>query len=283
MADQPGYTRVPNAILDAMPTMPDAERRVILAIVRKTAGWQKRRDKLSITQLEQLTGLSRPAVVEATKDAQAHTWIERVPDGNSFAYQLTDELWVQTRIGDDELVNQQGQEPELTSKHSLPEAVNSVNHLLVNSVNTQKKDLKERKERESEGAKAPRPTRTEKQKPLNFAHEAVQVFRQLTGVRNVAPAMADRIAETVVDFPAWREAVSNWLAAGFKPNNIGGMLDWYLHPDRQKREQKNTPKPPPKTEYYQSQAHKYPPEEERRRLLVEGLAKRTAIRNVGDS
>lgn len=40
---------------------------------------------------------------------------------------------------------------------------------------------------------------------------------------------------------------------------------------------------PAATKYYQSQAHKYPPEEERRRLLVEGLAKRTAIRNVGDS
>ena len=40
MADQPGYTRVPNELLELLPRLPNAEMRVMLVVIRKTTGWQ---------------------------------------------------------------------------------------------------------------------------------------------------------------------------------------------------------------------------------------------------
>jgi hypothetical protein len=59
----PNTTQIPNVVLDdLMPQLSGSELKVLLAIVRKTYGWQKRSDKISFTTLRQLTGLSRDAV-----------------------------------------------------------------------------------------------------------------------------------------------------------------------------------------------------------------------------
>lgn len=81
-----------------------------------------------------------------------------------------------------------------------------------------------------------RTPRTPKQANLSFAHEAVATYKRLSGIKHLAPAVSDNIAATVVDTPAWEQAVTAWLSAGYKPTNVDGMLDWYLHPDKQKRQ-----------------------------------------------
>ena len=61
----PRYTMVPNALLDDdMKNMGKAELKILLATCRKTFGWQKERDRISYTQFEKLTGLSRSSVVD---------------------------------------------------------------------------------------------------------------------------------------------------------------------------------------------------------------------------
>lgn len=138
MADQPTYTRIPNYVIEAMASMSEPELRVILAIARKTVGWQKACDVISITQLEAITGLSRPAVVNGIDGALKRGLIAREPaTRNGFCYRL---------------VNDVNQSTELTSKPGLLELVNDVNYSsppLVNDVNTQKKDLKKEKEKDS--------------------------------------------------------------------------------------------------------------------------------------
>ncbi len=163
---------------------------------------------------------------------------------------------------------------------SLPYTENTDAYIIEN--NTDQRILQKR-ERTNAGASAPRAPRPPKQVNLSFVHDAVVLYRKLTGIRSVAPAMADRIAEIVIDLPAWETAVSNWIAAGFKLGNIGGMLDWYLHPDKQKRATPNAPKPEPKREYYQSQAHKYMQPDELRAALNTEMAKRGKIRSIGDA
>lgn len=60
----PNTTQVPNVLLDVvMPQIKNASLRVLLAIVRKTYGFGKRADKISLTQLQRATGLSRQGVV----------------------------------------------------------------------------------------------------------------------------------------------------------------------------------------------------------------------------
>jgi len=58
MADLPTYTRIPNDIIEAMPKLGNAELRVLLAIARKTYGWQKECDVISVSQLAKMTGLT---------------------------------------------------------------------------------------------------------------------------------------------------------------------------------------------------------------------------------
>lgn len=268
MSDQPGYTRLPNDIIEAMPYLGNAELRVLLAIARKTIGFQKDADRISVSQIETLTGLTSRNAQRAIVSLLEKGYITREQIGKqAYSYAIQT---ISPRDTEQNHVPTEPISPRDTEPYPLGTRIEVKPYPLGT---TQKKDLKQKKERESEGAKAPRKLpRTETQKPLNFAHEAVQIFKQLTGVRNVAPAMADRIAETVVDFPAWRDAVSNWLAAGFKPNNIGGMLDWYLHPDRQKRERKEEARASPNIPLIQAPPANAKPKltaEETRAILAE--------------
>ncbi len=59
----PNTTQVPNVLLDeVLPKLPPGAVRVLLAIVRKTYGFQKSSDCISYSQLQALTGLSREGV-----------------------------------------------------------------------------------------------------------------------------------------------------------------------------------------------------------------------------
>lgn len=62
---EPNYTQVPNAVISLMPELKESELKVLLAIVRKTFGWQKNRDRISLSQLQEITGLGRASVSEA--------------------------------------------------------------------------------------------------------------------------------------------------------------------------------------------------------------------------
>jgi phage replication O-like protein O len=66
---EPNYTQIPNVLLDMAHEMGHAEFKVCLAIARQTFGWHKKRDKLSLSRLEALTGLSRQGVLNGLKAA----------------------------------------------------------------------------------------------------------------------------------------------------------------------------------------------------------------------
>ena len=64
----PNTTQVPNVLLDeVIPRLSSAPLRVLLAIVRLTYGWGKSSDRISLTQLQRNTGLSRRRVIEGIK------------------------------------------------------------------------------------------------------------------------------------------------------------------------------------------------------------------------
>ncbi len=65
------YTKVPNVLLEFMGHFTEAEFKVVLAIARKTIGWGKEKDKISFSQIETMTGISRTAIHYALKTLQA--------------------------------------------------------------------------------------------------------------------------------------------------------------------------------------------------------------------
>ncbi len=244
MTDQPNYTRLPNAIIEAMPTLGNAELRVLLAIARKTIGYQKHSDRISLSQIEAMTGLThrnahaalhaliaKGMVVQEQIGKQSFIYsIEPVPVGNQLAPKPVP-------VGN--------QYHEGTSTRREPEPVPVGNQLAPKPVpvgNTQKKDLKEkRKESERVQSHTPRPPtpipKRTAQASLSFAHEGVTAYREIAEVRSLEAVKADTIAATVIDVPAWRDVVRAWITAGHRKDNVTGMLDWYLHPERMARSQ----------------------------------------------
>ncbi len=124
----PNYTQTPNVVYDALPLMAEAEMRVTLTICRETFGWHQRSAKLSLTDLEQLTGLSRQGVLNGIEAGMERGLIGRSAEGNGFVYFIivaADPALASQPSG---LVNEVDQSTSLTrgSQRSRPKVVNEV-------------------------------------------------------------------------------------------------------------------------------------------------------------
>ena len=64
-----GYVKIANELIEQLARLylSGNEWRVVLVVIRKTYGWNKKTDKISLTQFQELTKLSRPSVVRALK------------------------------------------------------------------------------------------------------------------------------------------------------------------------------------------------------------------------
>lgn len=64
-----GFTPISNEILENIIklNLNSSELRILLTVIRKTYGWNKKEDKIPLTQFQEYTGLSRPTVVESLK------------------------------------------------------------------------------------------------------------------------------------------------------------------------------------------------------------------------
>lgn len=113
--DAPNYTQTPNAFFEALPDLSEAELRIGLAVIRKTFGWHKRSDKISLTQFQELTGMSRQGVLNGVNGLIDKEVMARQEDGDSFKYALV--------VNEVDQGSQRGRPP------------------LVNEVDTQKKGL----------------------------------------------------------------------------------------------------------------------------------------------
>lgn len=212
----PNYTQIPNAIFDLMADkdagLTEKELKILLAIARKTFGWHKKRDKISLSQLEQMTSMSRVSVVAGIKAAIDRGIVRQTPDatdkrGGVFYELVVDELNQSTQATstNSELVQNLNQFKIHTKTSTNSELE------LVQNLNPQKKE-KEKKERGRE---------TQAHTP------AVQAYFETYPTQTLD---ADQIAEinrTVVDIPKWQEVLRYWKMSGYRAQSIPKMLDRY--------------------------------------------------------
>lgn len=65
----PNYTQTPNDLFDHwLPLLGEIELKVLLVIMRKTFGWHKKREKISLSQLEKLTGSCKTIILKAINE-----------------------------------------------------------------------------------------------------------------------------------------------------------------------------------------------------------------------
>jgi len=245
MADQPGYTRIPNHILDAMCDLGNAELRVLLAIVRKTHGWQKECDVISFSQFQALTGLTRRNAFKAVEALEERGMIVREKkSAQSFCYSIKPlPVGIQSnRIPSDTgVVGDTVPLPVGIQSNRIPSDTGVVGDTVPLPVGIrleekplplrtiQKKDLKKDKEREgSRVARTPPP----KQTNLDNFNEAVAIFKELSGKKHITPALMTLIATRVTDMSTWRTTIESWAGCGYNLMNVQNMLDWYDHPEK---------------------------------------------------
>lgn len=119
MIKTPNYTQTPNELFDElMKILNDSELRVFLAIIRKTFGWNKKRDRISITQIEEITGLSRQGVLNGLYGKDKTSGLV----GKKLV------LVFETKKGNEYEVNVVDQTEDVCSQLGLPETVNVVDH-----------------------------------------------------------------------------------------------------------------------------------------------------------
>jgi phage replication O-like protein O len=92
-----GYTRIANELMDEISTLylHGNEWKIVHFIMRKTWGWHKKEDRISLTQLQIGTNLPRPTVNKVIKKLVAQRLLVacRLPSGNSYQIQKDYSLW----------------------------------------------------------------------------------------------------------------------------------------------------------------------------------------------
>lgn len=88
--DKPNYTQIPNLLLDdLLMLMSDAEMKVTLAIARRTFGYHRDRIEISISQLQEITHLSKQGVVNGINAGLERGTITRTEGKRGgFVYEL---------------------------------------------------------------------------------------------------------------------------------------------------------------------------------------------------
>lgn len=128
--DAPGVTMTPNRLFDEhMALMSESELKVVLCAVRKTLGWHKQIDAISLSQFEKMTGLSRQAVITGIASAISRGVLIECGTGKRGIKQYSLNITGQ----ENGLVNEIDQSTNLTGTGQQNRPV------LVNKIDTQKK------------------------------------------------------------------------------------------------------------------------------------------------
>jgi phage replication O-like protein O len=91
----PNYTQTPNALFDYwLPLLKEVEVKVLFVIARKTFGWHKQKDVISLSQLSKLTGCTETNVSKAVKSLIQKRIVRKQVTGKIGTQETTYELIV---------------------------------------------------------------------------------------------------------------------------------------------------------------------------------------------
>lgn len=89
--EAPNYTQIPNVVFDHwMPILSPITFKVFLLICRKTFGWHKGSDRVSLNQLMEMTGLSKPTILKGIEELERAGLIEVKKNNTHSDYILKD-------------------------------------------------------------------------------------------------------------------------------------------------------------------------------------------------
>jgi phage replication O-like protein O len=94
-----GFTPIANEILDVLVNtgLLGSEYQILFFVIRKTYGYRKKHDRISLSQFQKSTGLSRPTIVKTLKNLTLKNILVKtaLPYGNyAFSFNKDYEKWV---------------------------------------------------------------------------------------------------------------------------------------------------------------------------------------------
>lgn len=94
-----GYTSIANEILEHLflAGINGSEYRILLVIIRKTYGFHKKKDKISLSQFEKNTSMNRPQVVNTIKSLLQKKII--IKENNEFIFNKNYDEWIVGKRG----------------------------------------------------------------------------------------------------------------------------------------------------------------------------------------
>lgn len=241
--DKPNYTQIPNAILDNMAGMTLPEIAVVMAICRQTFGWHKKSEKLSVAQLQTMTGLSKHAVLDALDVALRDGWITRKPAGQTFRYTVNVHEVAAREMHQLQEVEVQQTRRYLKRTGAFNAPVSGAANAPVPARLTRRSNAetlevaaapKERKEtiKESNTARAGEDARSAQ--PKITPAPAVAIWEDVLQ-RKANSQQQKAITDTVTDCKLWRDVLTQWALKGHSPTNLIDQLDVYAHGWQPKR------------------------------------------------
>lgn len=223
------YTQITNDFIDTeLPHLSASAVCVYLVICRRTIGWHKQSDVIALSQFMTMTGMSKPTVIKALRELTERGIISVISE--SRAYSVSQRIMLtasccgsttKSTSGQDSLPESKdsllvGQKTLLDDgQESLPQPVKKIDTQKKEKRNTKKKEVVQRDER--------------------LQHWQFTIYRELTHL-HVPFAFRDAVAQ-LTDERIWRDVITRWIGRGYRPNGIGGMLDWYKKEESNVRRQ----------------------------------------------
>lgn len=132
----------PNSIIDELlPELSHSELKCYLCVLRKTKGWNKEEDAISVSQFMKITGLSNKAVISACESLVEREILERKSgDRNTGIYSI--KTYKTTTSEKSSLVKNFPATSEKSSQVTSEKSSHTINNIKNNIQNTNKKNTK---------------------------------------------------------------------------------------------------------------------------------------------
>lgn len=132
----------PNSIIDELlPELSHSELKCYLCVLRKTKGWNKEEDAISVTQFMKVTGLSNKAVISACESLVEREILERKSgDRNTGIYSI--KTYKSATGEKSSLVKNFPSTSEKSSPVTSEKSSHTINNIKNNIQNTNKKNTK---------------------------------------------------------------------------------------------------------------------------------------------
>lgn len=231
-----GYTKIPNKLIDeTMARMSPSAIVVYLVVLRHTAGWNRESDAISLSQFCKLTGMTTNTITKSITeliDARLITRTAKVINSiKVYEYGICID---ESEAKDTECVTHEGlsnidipmSNIDIPISNIDTGGVSKIDKGAYQKLTTQKKDIKKRTKKVESNSDASITVDKPTGRDDRLDSWQIRAYRDIA--RLTPPhAVRDRMLQSIVDEAKWREAIQAWIARGYRPQNIDGMIDFY--------------------------------------------------------